>query len=103
MAGVRHSLTATVYDKRGRVLSVGVNSYVKTHPRMAAYSLQAGLPDKQYLHAEVAALIRCRGVPHKILIERFDSKGRPRLAKPCPVCELAILESGIKLVEYTIG
>jgi hypothetical protein len=30
-------------------------------------------------------------------------QGRPKLAKPCVVCELAIKEAGIKFVEYTVG
>ena len=29
------NIIATVYDRRGRVLAVGKNSYVKTHPKQS--------------------------------------------------------------------
>lgn len=100
----RHEVKATIYDKRGRVLSVGYNSYVKTHPRMLEYAQKAHLYHKIYLHAEIASIIKCkRGVPYKIKVERYDIKGNPKLAAPCPVCQIAIKMAGIKLVEYTIG
>ncbi len=97
----RQSVTAIVYDRRGRVLSVGHNSYKKTHPEMARWARLAGEPYRIYLHAETAALAKCRGVPYRIRIQRFDYLGRPVLAKPCRVCSLAIRESGIKVVEFT--
>lgn len=30
----QHVVTAYIYDKRGRMLSMGRNSYTKTHPTM---------------------------------------------------------------------
>ena len=97
-------LTATVYDKRGRVLSTGINSSIKTHPEQSRLASIAGLPLKVYLHAEIAALIRVRhGVPYRIVIERYGKQGEPRLAKPCPICELAIQQAGISRIEYTVG
>lgn len=97
----QHHITAIIYDKRDRILSIGQNSYIKTHPEMARLGKIAGEPMKIYLHAEIAALVKCRGNPHKIRIERFGKSGRPLLAKPCPICQLAIKEAGIKVVEYT--
>jgi len=100
----KQELKATIYDKRGRILSVAFNSYLKSHPKMAEFARRVGLDHKQYLHAEIAALIKCkRGVPYKIKIERYDKRGNPKLAAPCPVCQLAIMESGIKFIEYTVG
>lgn len=99
----QHRVTAIVYDKRGRVLSVGENSYSKTHPEQARFALLAGEPLKQFLHAEVLALIRCKGKPYKIKVERMNRKGTLMLAKPCPICELAIKQAGIKFIEYSIG
>jgi tRNA(Arg) A34 adenosine deaminase TadA len=98
----KHSLTAIIYDKKGRVLSVGQNSYTKTHPKMAHLGRLVGQADRIFLHAEIAALVKCRGVPYKIKIERFDKYGNPKLAKPCPICELAIIEAGVKVVDYTL-
>lgn len=96
-------IKATIFDRKGKIISIGYNSYVKTHPTMKKYASLTGEDYKSFLHAEVHALIRCTGIPHKIKIERYDKKGNPKIAKPCPICELAILESGIKIVEYTIG
>lgn len=97
----KYRVTATVYDKRGRVLSKAVNSYAKTHPEQARLALKVGSPEKLYLHAEVLALLRCRGEAYKIRVERHNKRGQTRLAKPCPICELAIREAGIKYVEYS--
>jgi len=100
----KQAITATVYNKRGHVLAVAKNSYEKTHPMQAMYAAQCGgeYVHKQYLHAEIAALIKCRGIPYKIKVERYSSNGQPRNAKPCPICELAIKEAGVKFVEYTV-
>ena len=53
----KHKVTATVYDKQGNVLSVGYNSYIKTHPLQAKLAYRCGQPEKVYLHAEIAAQI----------------------------------------------
>lgn len=101
----RHqNITATIYDKKGRVLAIGHNSYTKTHPTQAQYACKANLPEKVFLHAEIAALVKCRGgKPYKIKIERYDKKyGKPINAEPCPICKLAIKEAGISFVEYSI-
>jgi deoxycytidylate deaminase len=100
----KYEIKATCYDKRGMVVSVGYNNYLKTHPKMAELAERVDLIDKRFLHAEVAAIIRAKGKPiHKISVERYDKNGNPKLAKPCPVCELAIKLAGISVVEYTIG
>lgn len=100
----RPKIKATIFDKKGKVLSVGHNSYEKTSPVQAKLSERANQPGRIYLHAEIAALIRIRyGIPHKILIERYDGNGDPRTAAPCPICSLAIKEAGISRIEYTVG
>ena len=99
----KHKITATVYDRKGRVLSVGHNSYTKTHPKQAHYAMIAGREHNVFLHAEVDALVKCKGIAHKIKIERYGRDGNPRDAKPCPICELAIKEAGIRFIEYTVG
>lgn len=98
-------LTSIIYDKRGRILSIGKNSYVVTHPLQAHYAKKAGQPHKIYLHSEIAALIKCKDLTkaHKIAIFRYNKAGKPMLAKPCPVCEMAIKDAGIKLITYTTG
>ncbi len=95
----RARIGCVVTDRRGRVISSGFNKR-KTHPRQAFLSNKMGL-DKQYLHAEIAALVSCRHIPHTIYIGRLKRNGDAGLATPCPICELAIKEAGIKRVIYT--
>jgi tRNA(Arg) A34 adenosine deaminase TadA len=99
-----HRVTALIYDRRGRVLAVGQNSYLKTHPLQAHHAEKVGLPDKQYLHAEVHAITRLgRDLKraHRILVTRYNKRGEPVLAKPCPVCVSAIEAAGIQNIEHT--
>lgn len=104
MAFKKQSLTATTYDKRGRVIAVGYNSYIQTHPKQKQFALMVGMPEKEYLHAEISSIIKSKDKQiHKIKIERYDKQGNPKLAKPCPICELAIKQAGIKFIEYTVG
>jgi tRNA(Arg) A34 adenosine deaminase TadA len=67
------------------------------------YAAKAGMPDKQFLHAEIHAIVKCKDLTraHKIFVSRWDKKGLPALAKPCPVCMSAIEAAGIEIVEYT--
>jgi tRNA(Arg) A34 adenosine deaminase TadA len=98
-----HQVTALIYDKRGKVLSVGQNSYIKTHPLQAIHAKKTGNPEKLYLHAEVHAITRCRDLrrAHKIFVSRYNKSGQPVIAAPCPVCLSAIKAAGIKYVEHT--
>lgn len=98
-----HQVTALIYDRKGRVLSVGQNSYIKTHPLQAKHAQKTGMPEKMFLHAEIHAITRCRDLSkaHKIFVSRYNKNGEPVLAKPCPVCISAIRASGIKYVEHT--
>ena len=99
-------ICAVVCDKRGRVLSVGVNSYQKSHPAMKHYAIKAGNPEAQYVHAEVASLLALsyndRQKAHKIFVSRLMKNGKTGLAMPCSICQLALKEYGIKEVSYTI-
>ena len=99
----KQDITAFIYDKRGRVLSVGKNSYVKTHPLQAKHAKQVGLDDKVFLHAEIAAIAKCKDLEraHKILVVRMGREGKTLLAKPCPVCMSAIHSTGIKYIDHT--
>ena len=99
----RFTVTALIYDKRGRVLSVGSNSYVKTHPLQAEHARRAGEPYKVYLHAEIAAIVKCKSLDkaHRISIFRFLEDGSPAEARPCCICQSAITAAGIKIIEHT--
>lgn len=96
-------IKAIITDKRGKTLSIGENSYVKTHPVQARHAEKVGLPHKTFLHAEIHAIVKCRrlDLAHKISIFRYDRAGNPKPARPCPVCLSAIKEAGIEAIEHT--
>jgi len=99
----QYSISATIFDKRGRAISHGENSYTKTHPYQVKMSKLVGKPEAIYLHAEIAALVKLKdwSRAHKIVIERYDEEGNPRLAKPCPACLRALRDAGIKIIDFT--
>jgi tRNA(Arg) A34 adenosine deaminase TadA len=62
----------------------------------------AGQPKREYLHAEIAALLRAPADADTLLVVRTNKQGEFVCAKPCPVCALAIAHFNANLrVEYT--
>lgn len=99
----QYRLYSVITDKRGRIVSESANSYCTTHPVMYRASRKVGLV-KDYLHSEVAALIKDKkrlGV--KLTVARVDAKGNPVYSEPCSVCK-EVLKSyeNIKSVEYSL-
>lgn len=104
MSKKKFGITAIIYDKRGNILSIGKNSYVKTRPLQAMFAKKVGEEHKVFLHAEVHALIRCDNLDraHRIAIFRYNEAGEAVLAKPCKICQNAIRSlTKIKIVEHT--
>jgi len=99
----KSTLLSRTFDKRGRQLSMGVNSYSKTHPLMLYLSKYSPYPNKMiYLHAEIVALLRCKDkVPYLLSVERYSSEGEIKLAEPCPMCKEAMRMWGVTVVRYT--
>lgn len=97
----KYAITALAYNKAGKLIAVGKNSYVKTHPMQAEYANRANKPDALYLHAEIHALVQAREPVHKLVVLRYDSEGRPKNAAPCEICRLAIKDFKVKHVEHT--
>jgi len=96
-------ITAILKDKRGRILSIGKNSYTKTHPIQASHAKRVGLPEKIYLHAEVDALVRCKDLSKvdSITVMRVGKNSKYLNAKPCPVCMSALEAANIKNIFHT--
>ena len=103
MSNRKHIIHAIIYDKRGRILSKGTNSYVRTHPLQAKCAQAVGEPTKIYLHAEISALIRLANPDKadKIVVFRFLRNGMPAKAAPCKCCLHALKLAGISKVEHT--
>lgn len=99
---MKHTLKAYCYDKRGRLIASATNSYSRSHPIQKHFAILANKPEAIYLHAEIAAILKCGDRPvHKIKVERHTKDGKPALAKPCPICQIAINSWNIKVVEHT--
>lgn len=86
-SGGRVSVYAYCLDKRGRVISHAGNSYTKSSVVQKRISEKLGFPEKCFLHAEVAALLRARGATVSTLVlARVDKQGNVKDGKPCCVC-----------------
>lgn len=96
----QHNVGAIITDKKGNILSVGNNSYIKTHPKQKKYNLYIN-PTKIFLHAEIDSLVKCRDEPHTMIICRIGKDGKIRLAKPCKGCYNAIKDVKVKQVYFT--
>jgi len=102
MCKKRFFILAKCYNKRGHLLSVGFNSYAKSHPIQKHFADLVGMPEKEYLHAEIAAIIRAKDRKiYRITIERYDAQGNPVSAAPCPICLGAIKAFNISVIEHT--
>lgn len=99
----KQTITAIIYDKQGKALSVGQNSYTKTHPIMLKHGVKVGRPQKIYLHAEVDAILKCKNITkaYRMCIVRYGKNGDLLNAKPCPVCMSVIANTPIKIIEHS--
>ena len=90
---------AAVIHKGKQIFALGINSFEKTH------TLQGGSV-RQYLHAEIAALLKRRYYDDlsscSITVYR-ESHGKPALAKPCNQCQRIMKSMGIKKVYFSIA
>ena len=75
MSKKRFDLTAFAYGKRGRLLAVGRNSYIQTHPLQAKFAKKAGRPQAIYPHAELVALLKSRQQVHRLVVVRYNKAG----------------------------
>lgn len=100
---MKYAITALVYNKRGRLIAIGKNSYVKTHPLQAKAANLAGEGHKIYLHAEIDALTKLKDWRQigKMVVTRYTHDGKPALAKPCATCMKALAWANVTNVEYT--
>lgn len=98
----RHEIIARAYNRKGHLLSIGKNSYVRTHPLQANYGKRTGRPKAIFLHAEVAALLKAREPVYRMEIIRLNAKGESVLAKPCDACALALKEFNVQEIVYSM-
>jgi len=98
----KYLILAKAFDSKGRVIATAWNDYSKSHPAMKYFAEKANVPNKEYLHAEVSALLRAKDKQVWMLsIERYNKDGSMALAKPCKVCQEAIKAFDVKRIKYT--
>jgi len=99
----KYNVTAIIRNKKGYVLSIGKNSYKKSHPIMMKISKNKTLPKVQtFIHAEVDAIIKCRNIKdaYSIEIYNYTEKGNAAISKPCPLCMSLIEQTPILVIKY---
>lgn len=103
MTRKRYEIISTTFDKRGRPIATGVNDYKKSNPLMKTFAKLAGESDQKiWVHSEMNAVLKSK---HRdidsILVQRFDSYGNAKLAKPCKTCTQMLKAFGIRVVRYS--
>ncbi len=97
----QYTVYAAIADKKGQIVSIGKNSFIKTHPKQYSYN-QYRNPHKIFLHAEIDALLKYKSDNgYVMIIARMTKTGLIRNAKPCIGCFGALQESNIKKIFYT--
>lgn len=84
-----------------QIISIGINSYRKTHPKQRSYARNAGQPLKEYLHAEIAALVAARCPVDSIIVLRLNANNELASSCPCRVCSLAISLAGVTNIYHS--
>lgn len=93
---------AVLLDKKNRVISAGVNSYITTHTQQFYAAIRAAnkfnndsLSKKLYLHCEINTILKARTQGNKLVICRVGGHGKRELRTsfPCPICYLYITQN----------
>lgn len=103
----RYNLGCIVVYKN-KILSTGYNT-VKTSPLQKKYNNFRNIEGnvvKDMNHAEISAILKIKNLDIRwekvsIFIYREYKDGTRAVAKPCPACEKAIRDLGIKNIYYT--
>lgn len=102
MCKKRYCISASAFDRKGRLICTRNNSYTKSHPLQKHFAKLAGEPFKEYLHSELACLIAARDVKvHRLVVVRYDYYGNFKMAMPCKTCREAIRAFGVGEIYYS--
>lgn len=99
----KQRIACLITDKRGKVLSVGYNSYESSCRMQRTFANKVGKPDAAFNHAEISALSKLKHFhkPHTLYVARANALGNPLYCEPCIVCKSAIEHLGIKEVIFS--
>lgn len=99
--GKRYNVVAATLDKHNNIIATAENSYCKTHPLQAHLAERAGRPCREYLHAEIGALVKSCTKAESIMVVRSTRRGLTRCAKPCDICMMALRQAGVMKIYYS--
>lgn len=94
-------LVGAVLLNKNRVVTTATNLERKSHPLQAKFAERVGLKEKIFLHAEIAALVKCREECDTIIVARVNNQNKLRNSRPCPICSLALKQAGVSKVHYS--
>jgi tRNA(Arg) A34 adenosine deaminase TadA len=97
----RYYVGCATLDRHDNIIAVARNSYCKTHPTQARLATKTGRPSREYLHAEIGALVKSYTKAESIVVVRITKRGLTRCARPCDICMLALKEAGVKSIYYS--
>lgn len=94
-----HKLGATIYSN-GKPISIGVNYYKKTHPKIYKYYSKV-----KTVHAEVNAAFKVKNKNNlkgsTIVVFRQTKDGCTAMSRPCDSCMNMLKYYGVRKVVYT--
>ena len=101
ISGGRNWHCAFILNK-SKILSIGVNSYYKTHPK----ANELGYPVFSGIHAELAACLKLGLTDcskYHIVVIRIDRGNKLNLSKPCKSCARLLngLNFGLNNIIYS--
>lgn len=98
---LKQALRSQCRHRVGAVLTVG-NRVLAASPNRRRNNPVVTFTHATF-HAEEAVLRRARRTAGATLyVARVDAAGLPRLARPCPRCQLALIAAGVSRVRYTV-
>lgn len=99
--GKRYNVIAATLDRHNNIIATAENSYCKTHPLQAHLAERAGRPCREYLHAEIGALVKSCTKAESIMVVRSTRRGLTRCARPCDICMMALKGAGVRKIYYS--
>ncbi|MNQ96233.1 Cytidine and deoxycytidylate deaminase zinc-binding region [compost metagenome] len=97
-------VVAVLTDRKGKVVSVGINSYEKTCAKQGRIAKRLGLDEKVFTHAESHAINQDKLMKgYKLTVVRIGARGELCYSAPCPICSERIRQTkNIKVVEFSV-
>ena len=98
-----HKVSCVITDRKNNIVSYSPN-LTKSHPYQSKLASRAGLDQKIYLHSEIACI--CRNKNRKALYRAYIiriTKHGFGMARPCAICRIALEESGISEIVYSVN